>query len=252
MADVSIAPAQSRDAGKTHARSSAEERRFGKGIAVGLPVLTLVLAGVVGISFGPPMVLLVLTGGTLLGVIAVFWASLRVLSGEVTLGGDLQGPEPPRSVLDTLGARKTMLVRALKDLDNERAIGKLEDEDYAQLSQTYRSELKGVLREIDATLEPHRAEAEALAASYLAKVRGHVPIAERTREGASEAEDELDHEDEDGAPRVPASTDDASPRIACGACAVSNDPDARFCKGCGGALEPLATKAAPSEEGPHP
>jgi hypothetical protein len=92
-----------------------------------------------------------------------------------------------------------MLIRALKDLDNERALGKLEDEDYEQLSQTYRAELKEVMRRVDASLAPHRPKAEDEARAYLVKAgfaRNGVVRASRKAAPVDAAVEEVEEEDE--------------------------------------------------------
>jgi hypothetical protein len=133
-----------------------------------------------------------------------------------------------------------MLLRALKDLDNERAIGKIEDEDYAQISQTYRDELKVLLKRIDASLAPHRAKAEAAAKGYLEKA-GLTVTAEEASPGKSGEVAALD----EGAGKK------ASPpeRLKCPSCKASNEPDAKFCKECAaklGGTSPSSEKAASS------
>src|SRR5687768_10093443 len=104
---------------------SLDEAKLGKALSLGIPVVTVTSALVVGVIFGMAMAILVLIGGALLGVIAILWGSLRVLSGDAPLPPELE--ELDRSVkdVDAFAARKKMLIRALKDLDNERDLGKL-------------------------------------------------------------------------------------------------------------------------------
>jgi hypothetical protein len=65
------------------------ERLISAAFAAGLPLVTVVGAFVVGslASIGPAV--LVLAGGALLGVVALFWGSLRTLSGEAPLSPEL-------------------------------------------------------------------------------------------------------------------------------------------------------------------
>jgi hypothetical protein len=216
-------------------KAELDERRVARGVAIGLPLITVSTTLVIGMTLGAPMAILVLAAGVLLGVIALFWASLRILSGDAALSPELEALDATAHAVDAFAARKKMLLRALKDLDNERALGKLEDEDYETLSHTYRGELKEVLGRIDASLEPHRPKAEDAARAYLAKagLAGEGDRGALTRDEAADVPEAEESEPE------PA-------RLACPKCKTSNEIDASFCKKCG---ESLAKKAeAPAKE----
>jgi len=181
--------------------------------------LALVSAGIVGTSalgwfVGPATASLWLGGTTLLGGILFFWTSLRFLSGEAELSPDLAHADARRAVRDALVARKEMLLRAIKDLENERSYGKIDAGDHESLASTYRAELKDVMKRMDAKVAPNRARAEALASKHLQ----HAVIAES-------------HEPKDSAV-APA----AQHRRECPSCDASNESDARFCKSCGSDL----------------
>ncbi len=233
-------------------KADLDERRIARAVAIGLPLVTLSTAAVVGVLIGPSMAILVLAAGMLLGVIALFWASLRVLSGDAALSPELEALDATVHAVDALSSRKRMLVRALKDLDNERALGKLEAEDHDQLTGVYRAELKEVLKRIDASLEPHRPQAESAAHAYLVNAglvdsgyRGAPPL---TKEPAPVVED-----DDDDDPAAEEPTKGAVPvappaRVTCLSCAVSNEPDATFCKKCGAALAAKTEEAAAAKE----
>jgi hypothetical protein len=92
-------------------------------------------------------------------VIALLWSSVRILSGDAALAPELEALDMAARGVDVLSSRRKMLLRALKDLENERAIGKLDDDDYLQISAVYREDLKAVLKRIDDSLAPHRARA---------------------------------------------------------------------------------------------
>ncbi len=224
------------DARRAHrdVKADLDERRIARGVAIGLPVVTVALASVMGVTLGAPMAILVLAAGTLLGVIALFWASLRILSGDAALSPELEALDATAHAVDALASRKTMLLRALKDLDNERALGKLEDDDYEQLSHTYRGELKETLARIDASLEPHRPKAEDAARAYLAKT-GLAEELYRGLQARDEAPGAPDAEESEPAPVI-AKKAAATPRVACPTCETSNEVDASFCKKCGASL----------------
>lgn len=240
------------DSGNAHrdAKAELDERRIARGVAVGLPLVTVLAALVAAATLGAPMAILILAAGILLGVIALFWASLRVLSGDAALPPELEALDASAHAVDAMSSRKKMLVRALKDLDNERALGKLEDDDYEQLSQTYRAELKDVLARIDASLAPHRSKAEEAARVYLQKA-GLAEGGTGRDEPAAESEPELPESGPDvtkaattkaSAKAKPKSDDDTTVvRVACVKCATSNEPDAAFCKKCGASLAKTTT-----------
>lgn len=198
----------------------ADDPRLPRLLAWALPPVTVVAAGVVGVAVSPATSILVLAAGVLLGVIALFWTSVRILSGDVELSPELLALDMGAHGVDALAARKKMLLRALKDLENERAIGKIEDEDFQQIAGTLRAELKTVLQRIDDSLAPHRARADEIAREHLAKV------------GLGAVD-----KDEPPTPRVkekpdPEPSGDAPARVACPSCGESNETDAKFCKAC--------------------
>lgn len=180
-------------------------------IAAALAVLSTLAVGAVA-GLGPG--LLVLSGSVLLGAVFLLWSSLERLSGESPLTIEeaigLGAPTPEEE-------RKRAVLRALKDLDYERSVGKISEEDYAELSARYRSEAKRLLQTLDAELAPLRQEAEESLAKRLSlrdgKQAGSKAKRVRTKEPASK-----------GSPR-------------CAACGTANDADARFCKQCAASLE---------------
>jgi len=186
-----------------------------------LAVLAVILIAVgCGMTLGLSAALLVLASGVLLGGILLFWTSLQGLGGETPLTLDealsLGAPSAEEE-------QKQAVLRALKDLEFERSVGKISDDDYVELSQRYRAEAKALLLLVDRDLGPAMKHAEALVAERLGKrQRGSV------REVAAE-DDEPTHNE---------STD----KGACPKCHTANDLDARFCKSCGHALR------SPSEQ----
>ncbi len=207
------------------ARAQMDEQRLARGIAIGLPIVTISVAAVVGVLVGPATSILVFAAGILLGVIALLWGSLRILSGDATLPPELEALDMAAQGNSVLASRKKMLLRALKDLENEHAIGKIEDEDYEQLASTYREELKVVLKRIDESLAPHRSKAEEAARAYLVKVG----LADAGYRGElAPKEDDVRAEADASEKKKPAAKD----RVLCSKCGASNERDAKFCKEC--------------------
>jgi hypothetical protein len=210
------------------ARAADAERALARMFAVGIPVVTLVAAIGVGawLSVGPAI--LVVAAGTLLGVIALIWASLRTLSGDAPLPEGMEGIAR-RALVSSAGEQKRRVLRALKDLELEHSIGKIDDADFAQVSARYRDEAKALMREADIAIDPLREKAEALAMAHLVKrglAKGSSPV------GA--AADDVDAPQGDEA--SPAKAPPAPARPECPKCSTSNEPDAVFCKKCGTSL----------------
>ncbi len=108
--------------------------------------------------------------------------------------------------LDPEETRRGIALIALKEIDFDRATGKLSDLDYQALKDKYTQEAVAALREEDVTVDP----VEAL-------------IAERSRTLGSAAV--------------------SGGGLTCPNCGPRPEPDARFCSNCGGAL--ASTAACP-------
>jgi hypothetical protein len=193
------------------------ERLLGRAVSFGLPVLCVAAAVVVGFAASVGSALLVVASGALLGTIALLWTSVRTLSGDAPLPVEMESQAARSSHVDARLEQKRRVLRALKDLEAEHAIGKIDDVDYEALSMQYREEAKALMREMDETTAPAIAEAEKLAREFLAK-RGLGGDAEK-----------------------PASAEEGAARVSCAGCGVSNEADAAFCKKCGASLSATKT-----------
>lgn len=195
--------------------------------AIWIAPVTLVAALIVGATAGLGPALLILAGGMLLGAVLLLWSSLGRLTGESPLTLEeavgLGAPSPEEE-------RKRSILRALKDLEFERSVGKISEEDFAELSTRYRTEAKALLRSLEAELAPRREKAEA-------KLRARLE-----KEGIGEAPHASDSSG-DAPTETPRSADPAAApgRPSCSSCQTANDPDARFCKRCGATLEARET-----------
>jgi hypothetical protein len=104
----------------------------------------------------------------LLCAIWLFWRSMHGLT---------QGS--PLSLEEALGLgapsreeeRKQSVLRILKDLEYERAVGKIAEADFQELSKRYRAEATALLSALDHDLAPARERAEALLRERLAADR---------------------------------------------------------------------------------
>lgn len=222
-------------------KAELDERKIARGIAIGLPLATLVIGLTAGAIVGPAMAILVFAAGVLLGVIALFWASLRVLSGDAALPPEIEMLDASGHAVDALASRKKMLLRAVKDLEVEHSLGKLDDDDRDQIAKMYREELKDVMRRIDASLAPHRPKAEEAVRAHLARA-GLVDGVYRGKKADDMVEKELPSSDDDDA------KDSAPSKVECAKCKTSNDPDAAFCKKCGASMAKAKADADADEK----
>jgi hypothetical protein len=226
------------------------------------PLAVIAAAVAAGFARGLGVALLVLAGGMLLLAIGFLWESVQSLGDEADLTLDealaLAAPSAEEE-------KKRAVLRALKDLEFERGVGKVSDEDYKKLSAQYREEAKALLQVLDREQSPARARAEKLAASFVEDAMKDLPEPKKASEKPEEPEadeadestddvsepeeteveesaaddegegetsteesDEDEDEDED-------ETEDDGEHV-CAKCETKNDADARFCKKCGEAL----------------
>jgi hypothetical protein len=184
-----------------------------------------------------------LSAASLMLVLALFafWQSVRALLGRgvdevaAAVGGDRA------ALLD----EKNALLRALKDLEFERGVGKVSEDDFARLEASYRARAKSVLAALDRDLGPWREKAEALAR---ARVSTTEEAASRDAEPAQGASTDAPAPSDAAEVRDTAAVNDATSaidgRVTCAKCSAQNDADAVFCKKCAAKLAP-----APAEGG---
>jgi hypothetical protein len=213
--------AAARTIARSHSADDAE-RSLGRMVAIGLPIASVVGALAAALFGSMGSALLVLASGALLGTIALLWASVRTLSGDAPLPEDFEALATQRHGVDALAERKRRALRALKDLEAEHALGKIDDADYEDVVARYREDAKQVMREMDLQVAPLREEAERIAQQYLDK---HAA-------GSAKA---------NGEPPSAHAREDAT-RLPCPACGTSNETDATFCK-CGARLTGSAQAA---------
>jgi hypothetical protein len=103
-----------------------------------------------------------------------------------------------------LEREKSLVLRSIKELEFDRAMGKVSEKDFAEMSGRLRSRAARLIRQLDAS------------AGYRSEIE---------REIANRIGEEV-------VPVLP-----SQPAHACAACNTVNDPDARFCKHCGHSLE---------------
>ncbi|HXG88987.1 MAG TPA: zinc ribbon domain-containing protein [Vicinamibacterales bacterium] len=118
-----------------------------------------------------------------------------------------------------LEREKTLVLRTIKELEFDFAMGKVSRSDYDLLGGRLRARAIGLIKQIDA------------GAGYRGVIENE--LAARTAGMASTAEHTPRTTDDDVA-TIDDGAHGLSPAItACASCGVSNEPDARFCKNCG-------------------
>ena len=171
-------------------------------------VLAGLLASTVGVVVVRPediavLVLLVLAIGSAAGVGLALYRALRPLASPdfeeqiQTVGGRTRA---------AMEREKTLVLRAIKELEFDRAMSKVSDEDFREMGQRLRARALTLMHQLDVDMPGYREMIEKELAQRLG----------------------VDLAQHDGA--------DAAAN-ACGACGTDNDPDAKFCKGCGSPFE---------------
>jgi hypothetical protein len=124
-----------------------------------------------------------------------------------------------------LEREKALALRTIKELEFDRAMGKVSEKDFAEMSARLRTRAAGLIRQLDAG-EGYRDEIEKAVAGRLATMtRGTVaPKADASGSAVHAA--------------VPPAKDPIPPTRLCSACGTANESDALFCKHCGANLEP--------------
>jgi hypothetical protein len=242
------------------------DRKISEAVRIGLPIVIVLLVILAGIFVNASTAVLVAAAGALIAVIAVFWSSLRTLLGETPLSGAdaYVFGAPPRVEEE----QKRAVLRALKDIEFERGVGKISEEDYQQLAQKYRAEAKRLLQTIDEKSAAGRERAEALVQKKLrhAGLLDADDVTEKDPEADDEDSDETNARPEEDKPafvqepseesavaavgmilatkrpakkkkkakKKPAfEVEESATTNACDKCGTANDKDAVFCKKCG-------------------
>lgn len=108
-----------------------------------------------------PTAFIVLSGGALLFAVSFLWASLRALfggGGDEGVAHESQAMRKRSELLD----EKEAVLKSLKDLEFERDVGKIADDDYKRLERELRVRAKQILKQLDDDVREHRVKAKQL------------------------------------------------------------------------------------------
>jgi hypothetical protein len=150
------------------------------------------------------LILMSLTIGAAGGAAVCFY---RVLAPLIAPHTDMESQPLSERLRADLEREKALTLRSIKELEFDRAMGKLSPEDFDQMAGRLRARAMGIMKQLDAGSSAYRTVIEKELAARLGG-----------QQGRSLTRDQ------------PAPRTDRAPVCACG---VSNDHDARFCKACG-------------------
>ena len=167
-----------------------------------------------------------------LTIFAAAWVGVAALRTFMPLAGRFM----PGSA-QLLGGRtrvalereKTLVLRSIKELEFDRAMGKVSDKDFNEMSARLRSRAAGLMRQLDAGAG-YREQIEKEIEKRIGKsepARGQAIAGSKTIAGSK---------DQDPAYHGGSTTQDP-PYSVCAQCQTPNDLDARFCKSCGSKIE---------------
>jgi hypothetical protein len=176
---------------------------------------------------GPTTVVLL---GVLMGTAAlVGYAALRTLRPLVTAEEDRTVMVGQRTRV-ALEREKLLTLRSIKELEFDRAMGRLSDEDWKEMSGRLRSRVARLMKQLDAGTGYR----EQIERDLDARLKGS-----RSDDKGSRSEDRSPRSE----PSAARAADGESPSVGrsaslsgerlCASCDTANDPDARFCKACG-------------------
>jgi ribosomal protein L40E len=149
---------------------------------------------------------LVIFGAAAVGIAA--WRAFSPLAGRSEPAGPQVFGGRTRAALER---EKTLVVRSIKDLEFDHAMGKVSEKDFSEMSARLRGRAAGLIRQLDA------------GTSYRQAIEAEIEKRVGPRSEAKPV----------AAPPVAVPASEEKKTKICLSCCTQNDPDARFCKGCG-------------------
>ncbi len=189
---------------------------------------------------GPTAVILL---GVLMGTAAlVGYAALRALRPLVTAEDDRTVMVGQRTRV-ALEREKLLTLRAIKELEFDRAMGRLSDQDWNEMSGRLRVRAARLMKQLDAG-GGYRDQIEKELAKRIEGETRLKPSPSQEGDIAAERDHDRGAKALAGARNATALAEHGSAKALtarspreCASCATANDSDAKFCKGCG---RPLA------------
>ena len=154
-----------------------------------------------------------------LTIFAAAWVGVAALRTVLPLAGKMSphgGQILGGRTRAALEREKSLVLRSIKDLEFDRAMGKVSEKDFTEMGARLRMRAAGLMRQLDA------------GAGYREQIEKEI----EKRIGKSEVNR--------SSQAVAAGPKEQGPAYAvCVQCRTANDLDARFCKSCGSKIEAL-------------
>jgi ribosomal protein L40E len=176
---------------------------------------------------------LVIFGAAGVGIAA--WRTFYPLAGANEPAGPQIFGGRTRGALER---EKTLVLRSIKDLEFDHAMGKVSDKDFAEMGARLRARAAGLIRQLDAGTS-YRQAIEAEIEKRVGPKTNRAAGATTSSRSQSESRDDkagpAAEQIATSAPALEPSAQRAEEKRTkvCLSCCTPNDPDARFCKGCG-------------------
>jgi hypothetical protein len=136
----------------------------------------------------------------------------RVLAPLVAPHADVERQPLSERMRAELDREKALTLRSIKELEFDKAMGKVSPQDFDEMSARLRARALGLMRQLDEGSTPYRTVIEKELSARLGRKSPTTP-----------------------AP-APAETPSSPLQATVCTCGAANDPDARFCKACGARL----------------
>jgi hypothetical protein len=187
--------------------------------ATGFAVVMVYGLAIERMRFAPPLVMLALGGMTLAFAAAALWRVIDPLARPETAMPEVTVHS--RGFLRELEREKQLVLKAIKEIEFDYQMRKIAERDYREMVERYRNRAMRLISEIDAG-----GDFRGLIEKEL-KLRLDLPAADKPAAAIADTAT--------SAPGASAATP-AAARPVCASCKTENDPDAKFCKSCGGKL----------------
>jgi len=176
---------------------------------------------VVVVATGQPIANILILSGTVVAASFVGLTAYRTLAPLVSAVVSTAPVVAGGRTRAALEREKTLVLRAIKELEFDRAMGKIAQADFDEMGGRLRQRAIGLMQQLDASTG-YREQIEKELASLVP-----TPSAPGTAPGTPDSASGT-------APRTPPPAPRTGPE--CPSCGTGNDADARFCKQCGTSL----------------
>lgn len=161
-------------------------------------------------------------------------ALYRTLAPLTARDAAVTGPPPSERARTALEREKALVLRSIKELEFDRAMGKISPGDFDEMAGRLRARAMMLIRQVDEGATGYR---EIIEKELGARLAGLAHAGDRAAAGAPPAEAPVPEAPPAGAGRSAAALAAGGAGLSCPACGTGNDADAAFCKRCGTPLE---------------